>query len=175
MVCAYCNKPITDIRYKTLRKKSYHNECYQLQLGLIEAENRKKAINFTKLKSSKGNNEDEEQINQLKKYICDLFQIDKVPFLIEKQIVEYTTNYNYTYNGIYKTLVYFYDLSNNPVPPQVTIGIVPYVYEEAKNFYYNAYQVNIVNSKTHIENNTKQVKIQPPDTSLGGCVDISKL
>ena len=90
MICAYCNKPITDIRYKTLRKKSYHNECYQLQLGLIEAENRKKAINFTKLKNS-NNNQDEEQINQLKEYICDLFQIDKVPFLIEKQIVEYTT------------------------------------------------------------------------------------
>ena len=72
-------------------------------------------------------------------------------------------------------IIYFYDLSNNPVPPKVTIGIVPYVYEEAKNFYYNAYQVNTVNSTTHIENNTKQVKIQPPDTSLGGCVDISKL
>lgn len=174
MLCAYCNKAITEINYKTYKKKIYHNKCYQLKLSELETENRQKAINFTKIRNN--TNDEEESLNQLKEYICNLFHLEQLSFLIEKQIIEYTTKYKYTYNGICKTLQYFYDLCNNPIPSQhISIAIVPYVYEEAKAFYYNTYRVNVVNEKKHISTNNRKIKIQPPDTSIGSCVDISKL
>ena len=53
-----------------------------------------------------------------------------------KQIKDFKEQFNYTYRGIKSTLHYFYEISEgNDVGNSMGIGIVPFVYEEAKKFY----------------------------------------
>lgn len=54
-------------------------------------------------------------------------------------------DYNYTYTGILKALSYFYEIKKNPVPDVKTIGIVPYVYEDAYYYYYSSWMANEAN------------------------------
>ena len=42
-----------------------------------------------------------------------LFNSDYVYAKIQKQIKDYVTNYNYTYSGIHKALVYYYEVKGN--------------------------------------------------------------
>ena len=69
-------------------------------------------------------------------YIRDLFNVDAVPLRVKKQITQYINEYNYTYSGILGTLIYCYEVKKNPLEKaNGGIGIVPYLYQEAKNYY----------------------------------------
>ena len=68
-----------------------------------------------------------------------LFNSDYVYAKIKKQIQDYVTNYGYTYSGIHKALVYYYEVKGNKFDEgkaQGGIGIVPFVYQNAYNYYY---------------------------------------
>lgn len=44
--------------------------------------------------------------------------------------------YKYTYSGMMKALEYFYKVKHNPVDRSKGIGIIPYVYKQAYEYYY---------------------------------------
>ena len=47
-------------------------------------------------------------------------------------------NKNYTYSGIYKSIVYWYEVKHGDVEKSYYgLGIVPYIYEQAYQYYYN--------------------------------------
>lgn len=76
---------------------------------------------------------------KLERYIMDLFKSDYVYAKIKKQIKDYVMNHGYTYSGIHKALVYYYEVKGNKFDEgkaQGGIGIVPYVYQHAYNYYY---------------------------------------
>lgn len=74
---------------------------------------------------------------QLEQYIIQLFHSDYVDPRIQKQIKSYIENYNFTYSGILKSLVYFYDVKKNPIEKANDgIGIVPWIYKQAFDYYY---------------------------------------
>ena len=53
-----------------------------------------------------------------------------------KQIKDFKEQFNYTYKGMKTTLHYFYEIQEgNDVGDSMGIGIVPFVYDEAKKFY----------------------------------------
>lgn len=55
---------------------------------------------------------------------------------IQLQIASYIKDYNYTYSGILKTLIYFYNIQKNDISKSNGgIGIVPYVYQQAHDYY----------------------------------------
>jgi hypothetical protein len=57
---------------------------------------------------------------------------------IRTQIKNYLTNYNYTYSGILKALKYFYEIKGNSTEKaNEGIGIVPYCYQDAYNYYFS--------------------------------------
>ena len=63
---------------------------------------------------------------KLEQYINKLFHTDYVDPRIQKQIKNYIKEYNFTYSGILKSLVYFYEVKQNPVEKSNDgIGIVP--------------------------------------------------
>jgi hypothetical protein len=69
-------------------------------------------------------------------YICELYGIDTPTGWMLKQIKDFKEQFNYTYKGIKTTLHYFFEIQEgNDVSNSVGIGIVPFVYEEAKRFY----------------------------------------
>lgn len=67
------------------------------------------------------------------------------------QISQYITKYNYTYNGIAQSLYYFYNIKGNDIKKaNNAIGIVPYVYLDAFNYFYDLWQSNNTNTDKNI-------------------------
>lgn len=74
-------------------------------------------------------------------YIMELFGTEYVEPRIQKQISSYIEQYNYSYSGIQKSLKYFYEIKGNPIEKaNGGIGIVPYVYKRAFDYYYSLWQ-----------------------------------
>ena len=90
---------------------------------------------------------------KLEQYINKLFHTDYVDPLIQKQIKNYIKEYNFTYSGILKSLVYFYEVKQNPVEKSNDgIGIVPWVYKQAFNYYYAIWLAQQKNTDKTVEN-----------------------
>lgn len=74
---------------------------------------------------------------ELENYIMKLYNITYVDARIKKQIKQYVEEYNYTYSGIHKALIYHFEIKGGSVEKaNGGIGIVPYVYQQAYRYYY---------------------------------------
>ena len=81
--------------------------------------------------------QDDKDREALEEYIKELFKLTVIPIKIEKQINSFHNEYGYTYTGIKKALVYQFEVKKGDIKQaNGGIGIVPYVYEQARNYYY---------------------------------------
>ena len=125
MNCVQCGSPIVPaslaVRFKG---KAYHPECLEKV--------KEKAKTKEEKKIQKVNDPSRAE---LKKYLCSLFQLTELTPLLEKQITELAPKY--PYNEILLSLRYFFDLTGGAVDPErpPTIGIVPYVHDEAMRYW----------------------------------------
>ena len=95
----------------------------------------------------------------LEEYIMKLFKTDFVNPMIQKQIKEFRTEYNYSYSGILKALVYFYEIKHNSIEKaNGRISIVPYVYQQAYRYYFSLWQAQQKNSGKQIELYTPKIR-----------------
>lgn len=126
VTCVYCNERFDRDRmpFEQVSSRRYaHLECHKR-----EAAKREK---------------DEKDKEELEKYIMNMFKEEFVNPRVRKQINEYREKYNYTYSGILKALVYFFEVKGNSIEKaKGGIGIVPYVYNDAYNYYYNIWLAN---------------------------------
>lgn len=101
---------------------------------------------------------------RLVNYIENLFGIGYVSAKVAKQIKEYRENYNYTYSGILGTLVYWYEVKGATIDQaNGGIGIVPYIYEQAKEYYSKINQANELNAGiTGYKLHFKEIIIEAP-------------
>lgn len=75
---------------------------------------------------------------KLDDYIMKLFNYDYVPPRAKKQVNQFIKEYNYTYSGMLKALVYFYEIKGGSIEEAHDgIGIIPFIYQDAYNYYYN--------------------------------------
>lgn len=73
----------------------------------------------------------------LEKYIIQLFKIEYINPRIRKQLKEFVEDYHYTYSGILNTLKYWYEIKKNDISKSNGgLGIVPYVYQQAYDYFY---------------------------------------
>lgn len=79
---------------------------------------------------------DDPDLATLKEYIANLYG-DKANWaLINKQIKKFHKENGYSYSGILKSLVYFYEIKHNSVEnSNGGIGIVEYTYQAAYQYY----------------------------------------
>lgn len=88
--------------------------------------------------------------NYAKSILKDTYNARK----INKQIKDYLAE-GYTASGILKTLTYWYDIKHNNIDKALGgIGIVPYVYKDAENYYYNMYIAEMINVDKDISDYT---------------------
>lgn len=81
-------------------------------------------------------------------YIKGLFHIDKLNQKIVRQLREYKEDKGYTYSGIHKSLVYFFEIKRNSIEKaNGGIGIVPYIYDDAKAYYTAIWMANKQNEE----------------------------
>jgi hypothetical protein len=106
----------------------------------------------------------------LDEYIMKLFNTSYVDARIQKQIKQYVDEYNFTYSGIRKALVYFFEIKGNSIEKaNGGIGIVPYVYQHAYNYYLALWQAQQKNEDKVIEHyvpNIKEIVIPRPQRKI---------
>ena len=96
--------------------------------------------------------QDEKDLEELENYIKELLKINTISAKIRKQIHTFHKDYNYSYSGMKKTLHWFFEIKGNPIEKaNGGIGIVPYVYDEACQYYYALYLAQLVNQEKNIE------------------------
>ena len=101
----------------------------------------------------------EQDYNRLVDYIEKLFGTGYVSAKIAKQIKDYRTTYGYSYSGILGTLVYWFEVKKMPLDKaNGGIGIVPYVYEDAKTYFNRIYTAQTLNS--NVTNYKAEVRIE---------------
>ena len=116
--CAYCQQPMS--------KKD--EDCVMIGNGKYVH----KACQALEEKREKTDKE------QLEDYIKDLFGTTYIDPRVRAQIKKYVEEFNYTYSGIRKALIYHYEIKGgDKSKANGGIGIVPYVYQAAYEYHYN--------------------------------------
>lgn len=139
VTCAYCKKPLSKKNEDCVmigNNKYVHKGCQALE------EKREKT--------------DKEQLEE---YIKNLFQISYIDPRVKGQIKKYIDEYNYTYSGIRKALIYHYEIKGgDKSKANGGIGIVPYVYQAAYEYHYNLWLAQQKNKDVEITLYTPKVK-----------------
>jgi hypothetical protein len=130
--------------FVTISKKNYHQDCYELHR--LRQQHRA----------------------ELLEYICDLYKISVPNGFILKQIKEFEENYNYKLKGIQMALYYFHDINGNPVNIPNSkyknvkgIGIVPHIYEEAKQYFIRMQKIESLAQTIKIQTEAEIVRVKP--------------
>lgn len=116
-------------------------------------------------------------------YVAKIFKFKnerKPGPVIMSQLKNFMEKYGYSYEGIYHTLVYCYDVKKmSTAKAKEGIGIVPYTYEEAQQYFNNFYrkQQNIVNDiKKQMDSKTEERIIQKQENKTNKTVyDLNEL
>ena len=147
VICYYCKEVFDRDKYPTFKvngNRYAHQECAEKYHQRVSQE--------------------EEDYQKLEQYIKELFNQTYIPVKIRKQIKDFRQDYGFTYSGILKTLVWFFEIKQNSIEKaNEGIGIVPFVYKQAEEYYYRLYLAkvaaeNVKNYNTPIKN----VSIQSP-------------
>ena len=89
---------------------------------------------------------------------------------VKKQIKDFKEEYGYSYSGMLKSLVYFYEVKgNSKEKANGGIGIVPFVYNDAYNYYLSLFQAAQANKNKDLNKHIahiKEIVIKPPKVQM---------
>jgi hypothetical protein len=137
--CPYCEKQLSKEEAVEHKKKYYHPQCFETWQK--QKEHRQELID----------------------YICKLFRSDAPTGMMLKQIKDFQADYKYTLKGMELALRYFHETLGNSVQQGSGIGIIPFVYEDAKNHYIK--QMKIADSLQNLEQNEEITVYIDPNKS----------
>lgn len=153
VTCIYCKKKFDRDKYPFVQvsnRRYAHTECSM-------SDDQKKA-------------KEESDKEALNNYIMKLFKTTYVDARIQKQIKQYVDEYNFTYSGIQKALTYFFEIKGNSLEKaNGGIGIVPYVYKNAYNYYFSLWQAQQKNEDKVVTDyvpNIKEIVIPRPQRKV---------
>ena len=153
VTCIYCKKKFDRDKHPFVQvsnRRYAHTECSM-------SDDQKKA-------------KDEQDKEALHNYIMKLFNTTYVDARIQKQIKQYVDEYNFTYSGIHKALIYFFEVKGNSLEKaNGGIGIVPYVYKNAYNYYFALWQAQQKNEDKVVMDyvpNVKEIVIPRPQRKV---------
>ena len=148
--CAYCKQPfdINEEPFVQVQGRRYaHKHCEEEYQNSSAAKEKRDLL-------------------KLHGHIKRILGISDIPAKIVKQIGDYVTEYHYTYEGIARALAYFYEVKQNSIEKAMGgIGIVPYVHDEAREYYYTKWLVQQLGQDRPIEEykaRQVEIKIQTP-------------
>jgi hypothetical protein len=109
--------------------------------------------------------EDKKIRKEINSFVMELWNGDVNFALVGKQINQFQAEYNYTLSGILGTLIYSYNIKNLKPERAQGIGIVPYYYKEARN-YYKTIEQGRINSSEILDTKKITVCIYPPTSQI---------
>ena len=105
----------------------------------------------------------DDDLQKLKDYIKSKFKDKANWVLISKQIKTFKEDMNYTYSGMLKSLIYFFEIQHNGIDKtNGGIGIIPFVYQPARDYYYALWIAQQQNEDKVIQVKEKEVVIKAP-------------
>lgn len=115
--------------------------------------------------ASANKSQEEKDKEELEKYILQLLGISYITPKIKKQIKDYREKYNYTYSGMRKSLVYFYEVQRHTTEKaNEGIGIIPYIYRSAFDYYRAIWEAQQQNERVEqVVVPAREVHIKPPE------------
>lgn len=135
VTCVYCKKKFDrdKIPFVQISQRRYaHKECSEQENQRLFKEEADKIA--------------------LENYIIQLLKLEYITPRIRKQLNTYQEQYGYTYSGMHKALIYFYEIKGNSVEKaNGGVGIIPYVYQDAYNYYYALWEAQQANKDKEIE------------------------
>lgn len=147
--CLYCgekfNRNSPKIKVKKVNERRYaHFECWEKHLNNITQE--------------------EKDIENFFEYVKNLYKEDYNYLLTKKLAERFVKENKYTYSGMLKTLKWYHEIQNNSIEKaKGTIGIIPYIYNEALKYYYNLYKIQLLNkNKNEYNIQTREIEIKSP-------------
>ena len=150
VICKYCHEKFDANKEEFIKPASNryaHKSCYE--------------------KYQKELSQEEKDKKELEEYIKKLFKTTTIDQRIYHQIDKYIKEYKYTYSGIHRSLIYFYEIKKGSIEKaNGGLGIVPYIYQEAYNYYYNIWLAQQKNENKVIEDYTPNeivITIVPPE------------
>lgn len=138
-VCEFCHKAVSNEEAISLSGDRFaHVECY-----------------------SKDNNRNKTDYDKLFEYIMAVYNESFVNPAKQKAIEKMIKDHGFTYSGIHGTLVYLYEILKKRPEDSNYLGIVPWYYTEAKEYFLTKAKVNAENAKKDIENyKAKQIVVK---------------
>lgn len=118
---------------------------------------------------------------ELYEYVSELFKVDFPSMMMMTQIRDFREDRGYTYKGMTLALEYWIDTLGNDMSNAKGVGIIPYIYEDAKNFYIE--KLNVRRSLENMEqplttDRTVQVKrtdLNKNSKPVKGLIDMNDL
>ena len=118
------------------------------------------------LENASQKTQEEKDREALEEYIKKLFNVSSISARVRKQIKDFQAEYKYTYSGMLKSLTYFFEVKGNDIEKaNGGIGIIPYVYQQAYNYYYSiwvAQQTNDAKPIEQLQTVERVITIPPP-------------
>lgn len=179
VICCICGKRFDRDKIQAVRlsaRRYAHYECSQdgelvpLQKTSIPSPPKNALEEKIKVKSVEqqpsAESEENKDLRKLTDYIEHLYGKGNVNWpLVMKQVQRFKTDYGYSYSGMLKSLIYFYEIKNNHAELSRGVGIIPYTYKDAYNYYYSLFVAQSQNEQKNFEQITSKVReivIKPP-------------
>lgn len=150
--CPHCSQTFDRDKeeFVQIKNRYFHKACYE------------------ELEKSKS--VEEASLRELEKYIMKLFNEEFISAKVRTQIKQMRDRYNYSYSGILKTLIYYFEVKKGSLEKANNgIGIVPYVYKDAYEYYLNIYNAQKKNKDKDITtcvSKGRKIHIKPPVRKL---------
>lgn len=134
--CSICGKTFDRDKVEcvnTSTRRYAHKSCYDKQQGTLSEEEKMKQKIF--------------------EYTKHLFKDQFNKKRIETQLLKLMKEHSeYTYSGIFKTLVYWYEIKNGIIEKSnYGLGIVPYIYNDAFCYYKTLWEIQQRNNEKNID------------------------
>ena len=115
--------------------------------------------------NEKAKTQEEKDFDELYRYVKNE-QKDNFNFVQFKKITDaWIKDYGYTYSGMLKSLLYFYEVKGNPKHKlrEGSIGIIPFCYQQAYTYYYNIFLASqVAGTGNYNAHRSRIIEIDPP-------------
>lgn len=131
-ICFWCHKAIEKDEENVIPMPQLSNRWIHKECGKVHPSN---------------------DLENLMIYLIQLYKIkeDYIPPGHMKQLNQYEQEYGMTYSGMLKALKYWYEIKKHPIDTTKGLGIIPYIYKEAKEYYYALWLAQQENEKKNIQ------------------------
>lgn len=139
--CFYCGKTFDRDKLEAVkipnRNRFAHKECFEA--------------------AKQGQFKEQTEREAMENYLCQALNVEFISPFMQKQLNKYREEYNFTDSGLLKALKYWIEIKHETLN-QDSLGILPYIYKQAYQYYYNIWMIQQLNAEKNIADYVPKIK-----------------